>query len=122
MPLIEKISAENPDIHFDVRPADLISDVVEGQIDIGIRVGSQLSSTRFIARSVGKIKHAIVATPALIGGRRLKVVATTAYDEFLGSLNWPLGAAIAFVLLVANLAIMLGWNRMVEGRYKKTLG
>ena len=66
MPLIQKISAENSDIHFDVRPADLISDVVEGQIDIGIRVGSQLSSTRFIARSVGKIKHAIVATPALI--------------------------------------------------------
>ena len=66
MPLVEQISAEHPDIHFDVRPADTISDVVEGQIDIGIRVGSQLSSTRFIARSVGKIKHAVVATPALI--------------------------------------------------------
>lgn len=66
MPLIEKISVENPDIRFDVRPADTISDVVEGQIDIGVRVGSQLTSTRFIARSVGKIKHAVVATPALI--------------------------------------------------------
>ena len=62
------------------------------------------------------------ATPALLGGRKLKVVATAAYDEFLNTLNWPLGAAIAFVLLAANLVIMLGWNRMVEGRYKKSLG
>ncbi len=66
MPLIQRISAENPDIHFDVRPADTFSDVVEGQIDIGIRVGSQLTSTRFIARSVGKIRHVVVATPELI--------------------------------------------------------
>jgi putative spermidine/putrescine transport system permease protein len=42
------------------------------------------------------------ATPAMIGGRRLKVVATAAYDEFLGTLNWPLGASIAVLLLIAN--------------------
>ena len=35
------------------------------------------------------------ATPAIIGGRRLKVAATLAYDEFLNTLNWPLGAAVA---------------------------
>ena len=66
MPLIEKISASNPEIHFDLRSSDTISDVVESQIDIGIRVGSQLTSNRFIARSVAKIRHVIVATPALI--------------------------------------------------------
>jgi len=26
------------------------------------------------------------------------------------------------VLLLVNLLIMLSWNRMVEGRYKKSLG
>ena len=62
------------------------------------------------------------AIPGLLGGRRVKMVATLIYDEYLHELNWPLGAAIAFVLLAANLVIMLGWNRMVEGRYKKTLG
>ncbi|MBB6054696.1 LysR family transcriptional regulator [Tolumonas osonensis] len=66
MPLIEKISLANPEIHFDVRPSDAISDVVESQIDIGIRVGSQLTSNRFIGRSLAKIRHVIVATPALI--------------------------------------------------------
>ena len=37
----------------------------------------------------------------MLGGRRLKVVATTVYDEFLAQLNWPLGAAIAVLLLIA---------------------
>ncbi|ACD20844.1 ABC transporter permease [Paraburkholderia phytofirmans] len=58
------------------------------------------------------------ATPALIGGRRLKVVATAAYDEFLGTLNWPLGASIAVLLLIANVAIVMGCSRLAEHRFK----
>lgn len=59
------------------------------------------------------------ATPAIIGGRKLKVVPTTIYDEFLGNLNWPLGAALSVVLLVIVLAVSLGVNRLVERRYKQ---
>jgi len=59
------------------------------------------------------------ATPSIMGGRRLKVVPTTAYDEFLSALNWPLGAAIAVLLLVAVLAITLGINRLVERRFRQ---
>lgn len=62
------------------------------------------------------------AIPGLLGGRRLKMVATIVYDEYLSELNWPLGAAVALVLLVANLVVMLSYNRLVEGRYKKALG
>jgi putative spermidine/putrescine transport system permease protein len=57
------------------------------------------------------------ATPAIIGGRRLKVAATLAYDEFLNTLNWPLGAAVAILLLVGLAAIIVGANRVVERRY-----
>lgn len=57
------------------------------------------------------------ATPAILGGRRVKVVSTTVYDEFLNTLNWPLGAAIAMLLLFSVLTIMLAWNRLVERRY-----
>lgn len=57
------------------------------------------------------------ATPAIIGGRRLKVAATLAYDEFLNTLNWPMGAAVAILLLVALAFIVLGSNRLVERRY-----
>lgn len=59
------------------------------------------------------------ATPAIIGGRRLKVVPTTIYDEFLGNLNWPLGAALAVVLLAIVLTVSLGMNRFIERRYKQ---
>ncbi|MGO4736459.1 ABC transporter permease [Bosea sp. 2KB_26] len=59
------------------------------------------------------------ATPAIIGGRQLKVVATATYDEFLGTLNWPLGAAIAIVLLIVNATIMLTYNRLLERRYAR---
>lgn len=59
------------------------------------------------------------ATPAIIGGRRLKVVPTTIYDEFLGSLNWPLGAALAVVLVAIVLAVSLGANRFVERKYRQ---
>jgi putative spermidine/putrescine transport system permease protein len=57
------------------------------------------------------------ATPAIIGGRRLKVASTLAYDEFLNTLNWPLGAAVAVLLLVALAAIIIGANRLVERRF-----
>jgi len=57
------------------------------------------------------------ATPAIIGGRRLKVVATLAYDEFLNTLDWPLGAALAVLLLIGIAAIIVGSNRLIERRY-----
>lgn len=62
------------------------------------------------------------AIPGLLGGRRLKMVATVVYDQYLSELNWPMGATIAVALLLANLLIMLSWNRLVDGRYKKALG
>lgn len=62
------------------------------------------------------------AIPGLLGGRRLKMVATVVYDQYLSELNWPMGATIAVVLLLINLLVMLSWNRLVEGRYKKSLG
>lgn len=61
------------------------------------------------------------ATPAIIGGRRLKVVSTLAYDEFLNTLNWPLGAVVAVILLVALMAIILVTNRIIERRFAEVL-
>lgn len=61
------------------------------------------------------------ATPAIIGGRRLKVASTLAYDEFLNTLNWPLGAAVATLLLAALILIIVGSSRLVERRYGEML-
>ncbi|MDB5980486.1 MAG: transporter permease [Pseudomonas sp.] len=62
------------------------------------------------------------ATPALIGGRRLKVAATAAYDEFLNTLNWPMGATIAVLLLLINLLVIGVYGKLVERRIKRRLG
>lgn len=62
------------------------------------------------------------AIPALLGGRRLKMVATIVYDEFLVELNWPLGATIAILLLIANVVIMMAYNGVVERSYRRSLG
>lgn len=59
------------------------------------------------------------ATPAILGGRRLKIVSTVIYDEFLSYLNWPLGAALAFILLTFVLAMSLGANRYIERRFRQ---
>ena len=46
------------------------------------------------------------AIPGLLGGRRLKMVATVVYDEYLIELNWPLGAALSFILLAVVLVLL----------------
>ncbi len=57
------------------------------------------------------------ATPSIIGGRRLKMASTLAYDEFLNTLNWPLGAAIAVLLLAVLIVTITVVNKAVERRY-----
>ncbi|MEW9580611.1 ABC transporter permease [Paraburkholderia sp. DGU8] len=90
-------------------PLAVLRRVVLPQIMPGVLSGSII---------VFALSASAFATPALIGGRRLKVVATAAYDEFLGTLNWPLGASIAVLLLIANVAIVMGCSRLAERRLR----
>lgn len=94
-------------------PFTVIRRVILPQVMPGILSGSLI---------VFGLSSSAFAIPGLLGGRRLKMVATVVYDQYLSELNWPLGAAIALILLVANLVVMLSYNRLIEGRYKKYLG
>ncbi|MGO4673585.1 ABC transporter permease [Bosea sp. 2YAB26] len=87
--------------------------VVMPQVSMGMLSGSLI---------VFGLSASAFAIPGLLGGRRLKMAATLVYDEFMHELNWPLGATIAIIVLVANLIIMLAYNRMVEARARRTLG
>jgi putative spermidine/putrescine transport system permease protein len=49
-----------------------------------------------------------LVTPRLLGGPTYKVMATLIYDEFMATLNWPSGAALAFVLAAITLAVVGG--------------
>ena len=51
-----------------------------------------------------------------------KVAATLAYDEFLNTLNWPLGATVAVILLIVLATVVIVANRLVERRYAQVFG
>jgi len=107
-PAVEHAAASLRASHFTI-----LRRIVLPQVMPGILSGSLI---------VFGLSASAFAIPGLLGGRRLKMVATLVYDEYLHELNWPLGAALALTLLVVNLAIMLTYNRMVERSYRKSLG
>jgi len=53
------------------------------------------------------------ATPRLIGGASLQVMATMVYDQVLTNLNWPFAAATSFILLVIVLAMTVAQARLL---------
>ncbi len=77
----------------------------------GILAGSVLVFTMSMSAFV---------TPAVLGGSRVRVVAYLVYEEFLQSLNWPFGAALALVLVILTTSIVLVYHRVIErGRWKE---
>ncbi len=99
---------ENAALSLGAGPLTILRRVVLPQIMPGMLSGAII---------VFSLAASAFATPAIIGGRRLKVAATLAYDEFLNTLNWPLGAAVAVLLLLALALIVVGSNALVERRY-----
>lgn len=106
-------AVENAGLSLGASRSVVLRRVVLPQILPGILSGSLI---------VFALAVSAFATPSIIGGRRLKVVATAAYDQYLNTMNWPLGAAIAILLLVANVVVVMSYNRLIERRYRRILG
>ena len=104
---------ESAALSLNASPFTVMRRIVLPQITPGVLSGSLI---------VFGLSASALAIPGLLGGRRLKMVATVIYDEYLQQLNWPLGAAIALALLLVNLAVMLSYNAVLEGAYKKRMG
>ena len=107
-PAVENAALSLRASHFTV-----LRRIVLPQIVPGVLSGSLL---------VFGLSASAFAIPGLLGGRRLKMVATVVYDEYLHELNWPLGGAVALTLLAANLVIMLSYNRLLERGWRKAMG
>ena len=104
---------ENAALSLNASQFTVMRRIVLPQITPGLLSGSLI---------VFGLSASALAIPGLLGGRRLKMVATLIYDEYLHELNWPLGAAIALALLVINLVVMLSYNAVLEGAYAKRMG
>lgn len=104
---------ENAAVSLRATPWVVLRRIVLPQITPGVLSGSLM---------VFALSASALAIPGLLGGRRLKMVATLIHDEYLHELNWPLGAALALALLAINLVVMLSYNALLEGRYRRQLG
>jgi putative spermidine/putrescine transport system permease protein len=104
---------ENAALSLGASRATVLRRVVLPQVLPGLLSGALI---------VFALSASALAIPGLLGGRRIKMVATLIYDEYLHELNWPLGAAIALALLVVNLIVMLGTQSLLEGAYRKRMG
>ena len=56
------------------------------------------------------------ATPELLGGGKVKMIANVVKDLALDSFNWPGAAAFAMLALVLTLALLAGVGRLSAGR------
>ena len=56
------------------------------------------------------------ATAVLLGGSQFKMMAPAVYDQFSKGSNWPFGAALAFILLIATLSLTIVGSAMLGGR------
>jgi putative spermidine/putrescine transport system permease protein len=52
----------------------------------------------------------------LLGGPRFHMMAPLIYWEFASDNNWPLAAALAFILMATTLALTTLANRMIPQR------
>ena len=65
IPMLSEIRSAHPALQFDLRLTDLSIDLVEEQIDIGVRMGF-LRDSRTVARAVAPVPFRIVGSPALV--------------------------------------------------------
>lgn len=54
--------------------------------------------------------------PRILGGRVGVTLGTVIEDQFVQAFNWPLGAALSFVMLAAVLLLFLVFSRPLRGR------
>lgn len=95
LPGLLNMARENPHIVLDIRLTDQIANVVDEQIDIGVRIGF-MRDNRFVARAVRQTRFVVVGAADLVArrGRPTRVeelagLPTTALVDANTGKNWP---------------------------------
>ncbi len=69
---------------------------------------------------VFSLSSGVFVLPAILGGTNLRVLSLLAYQQTTTTLNYPLGAAVAFLLLAIVLTVVLVTTLMLErSRYRE---
>jgi putative spermidine/putrescine transport system permease protein len=95
-------------LNIDASLTEAAQNLGAGNLRIFARITLPLVMPGIVSGSVLVFTLAISSfvTPALIGGARLNVMSTLIYQQSVTLLNWPFGAAIAFVMLFTILALL----------------
>ena len=65
LPALNEVARLHPGIVIDIRMSDELADVVDGQIDVGVRMGL-FKDNRFVVRRVGAVGFGVYGSRALI--------------------------------------------------------
>jgi DNA-binding transcriptional LysR family regulator len=92
---LARVAAAHPEMTLEIRLGERLADVVEEQIDAGVRIGF-MRDQRFVARPVAKIGFHVVATSKLVGRvgapktlADLKQLPVTALVDVNSGRAWP---------------------------------
>jgi putative spermidine/putrescine transport system permease protein len=61
------------------------------------------------------------ATPVLLGGSGITMMAPSLYGQITKASNWPFGSAMALILVCATLAIAVSSSWLIHRRYVRTM-
>lgn len=61
------------------------------------------------------------ATPVLLGGTGITMMAPALYDQITKAADWPFGSAMALILVIATLGMALISHSLINRRYAKTM-
>jgi putative spermidine/putrescine transport system permease protein len=105
---------------LNINPAviEAAHNVGAGRFRVFLRIILPLSLPGIVSGSVLVFSLSISAfvTPSLIGGARVNLMSTIIYQQALALLNWPFGAAIAFIMLMAIASLLIPALAIIERR------
>lgn len=58
-------------------------------------------------------------TPRLVGGGKVQMLGSIIYEQVIVALNWPLGAALAIVLLVVTSVVITAANLLIAQKFAR---
>jgi putative spermidine/putrescine transport system permease protein len=61
------------------------------------------------------------ATPVLLGGTGLTMMAPAIYDQIAKASNWPFGSALAMILMAVTLGVAALSNTLIQRNYARTM-
>ncbi|MFC3339264.1 ABC transporter permease [Paracandidimonas soli] len=61
------------------------------------------------------------ATPVLLGGTGITMMAPALYDQITKAADWPFGSAMALILVVSTLVMALISHSLINRKYAKTM-